>query len=344
VIKKVLIITVIIVIVLAGGYFGYTRYYAQNNQQKTQQITDKNTLEVQTGSMKKTISASGNIFPIEEQNLTFSTDGTVAAVNVEEGDNVEEDKILIELKNNQAQLQFVKAENQLKNARINGSPNAIKEAELDYEIAKERLDDTQLKAPYSGVITELLVQKGDYINSGQEVATLIDNSQYEVKANIDESELANLEIGQNVEISMEALPGLQLTGQLTEIGSKAESTSGVVTIPITVLINSVHDSFKPGLSADMDIIVGQVQDKIIIPVTAILNKEGKKYIQKVVGENTQDVEVTTGLTDGLRVVIESGLESGDEIVVNSAAMAQSGNSGQTQRGMFQGGPPQGGGN
>src|SRR6056297_1088770 len=343
--KKTFIVIAVILILAAGGYFGYTRFYAQNNTQPQQpQITDRNTMEVQPGSMKKTISASGNIFPIEEQNLTFSTDGTVESVNIEEGDDVNEGKVLIQLKNNQAQLQFVRAENQYKNAQINGSPNAVKEAKLDYEIARENLEDTKLQAPYAGVITELLVQKGDYINSGQEVATLIDNSQYEVKANIDESELANLEIGQNVEISMEALPGLQLTGQLTEIGSKAESTSGVVTIPITVLINSVHDSFKPGLSADMDIIVGQVQDKIIIPVTAILNKEGKKYIQKVVGENTQDVEVTTGLTDGLRVVIESGLESGDEIVVNSAAMAQSGNSGQTQRGMFQGGPPQGGGN
>ncbi|HMA60500.1 MAG TPA: efflux RND transporter periplasmic adaptor subunit [Halanaerobiales bacterium] len=342
--KKALIITAVIVLVLAGGYFGYTRYYAQNNKQEPLQITPKNTMKVETGRMKKTISASGNIYPIEEQNLTFSTDGTVAAVNVEEGNNVEEGEVLIELKNNQAQLQFLKAENQLKNARINGSPNAVREAELDYEIAKERLDDTKLEAPYSGVITELLVQKGDYINSGQEVATLIDNTQYEVKANIDESELANLEVGQNVEISMEALPGLQLTGQLTEIGSKAESTSGVVTIPITVLINSVHDSFKPGLSADMEIIVGQVQDKLIVPVTAILNKEGKKYVQKVVGENTQEVEINTGLTDGMRVVIETGLESGDEIIVNSAAMAQPGGSGQNQSGMFRGGPPTGGGN
>src|SRR6056297_1768908 len=320
--KKTFIVIAVILILAAGGYFGYTRFYAQNNTQPQQpQITDRNTMEVQPGSMKKTISASGNIFPIEEQNLTFSTDGTVAAVNVEEGDNVEEDKILIELKNNQAQLQFVKAENQLKNARINGSPNAIKEAELDYEIAKERLDDTQLKAPYSGVITELLVQKGDYINSGQEVATLIDNSQYEVKANIDESELASLEVGQNVEISMEALPGLNLTGQLTEIGSKAESTSGVVTVPITVLIDSVNDSFKPGLSADMEIIVGQVADKIIIPVTALVNRNGKKVVLKVDDDNTKPAEVETGLTDGIRIVVESGLQIGDKIIVNSAVMA-----------------------
>lgn len=342
--KKTFIVIAVILILAAGGYFGYTRFYAQNDTQSQQpQITEKNTMEVQTGSMKKTISASGNIFPIEEQNLTFSTDGTVESVNIEEGDVVEEDKILIQLKNNQAQLQFVRAENQYKNAQINGSPNAVKEAKLDYEIAKENLEDTKLQAPYAGVITELLVQKGDYINSGQEVATLIDNSQYEVKANIDESELASLEVGQNVEISMEALPGLNLTGQLTEIGSKAESTSGVVTIPITVLIDSVHDSFKPGLSADMDIIVGQVTDKLIVPVTAILDKQGTKYVQKVVGQETEETEVTTGLTDGLQVVIESGLEPGDKILINSAAMAQSG-SGQSGPNMFRGGPPAGGGN
>lgn len=342
--KKTFIVIAVILILAAGGYFGYTRFYAQNNTQPQQpQITERNTMEVQPGSMKKTISASGNIFPIEEQNLTFSTDGTVESVNIEEGDDVDEGKILIQLKNNQAQLQFVRAENQYKNAQINGSPNAVKEAKLDYEIARENLEDTKLQAPYTGVITELLVQKGDYINSGQEVATLIDNSQYEVKANIDESELASLEVGQNVEISMEALPGLNLTGQLTEIGSKAESTSGVVTIPITVLIDSVHDSFKPGLSADMDIIVGQVTDKLIVPVTAILDKQGTKYVQKVVGQETEETEVTTGLTDGLQVVIESGLESGDKILINSAAMAQSG-SGQSGSNMFRGGPPGGGGN
>ena len=342
--KRKLIILIVILLIAAAGYFGYTRYFKTEEKQSQPQINQNNIMEVTTGNMKKTISASGNIYPIEDQNLSFSTNGTVASVNIEEGESVSESEILIELKNNQAQLQLVRAENQYKSTQINGSQNAIKEAELDYEIAKENLEDTRLKAPYSGVITELLVQKGDYINSGQEVATLIDNSQYEVNANIDESELANLEIGQSVEISMEAMPGVKLTGKLTDISSKATSTSGVVTIPITVLIDTVHNSFKPGLSADMDIIVGQVKDKIIVPVTAILDKEGKKYVYKIVNKKAQETEVKTGLTDGFKVVIESGVDSGDEIIINSAARANA-NQGQSQtQPGFRSGPPVGGGN
>lgn len=319
--KKTLIIIIVILVVITGIYFGYNRFYANSDTEENQQkITDQNTIEVSKNSMKKTISASGNIYPVEDRSLTFSTNGTIDSLNIEEGDKVASDDVLIELKNNQAKLQFLRAENQYKNAQINGSPNAIKEAELDYKIAKENLEDTRLKAPYSGVITELLVQKGDYINSGQQVATLIDNSQYEVKANIDESELSSLEVGQNVEINMEALPGLELKGKLTEISSKAVNNSGVVTVPITVLIDSVNDSFKPGLSADMEIIVGQVADKIIVPVTALINRNGKKVVLKVDDDSTKPVEVETGLTDGIKIVIVSGLQIGDKIIVNSAVM------------------------
>jgi len=338
--KKKILITILVILVFAGGYFGYTRYYQKNINEQAQKIDENNTMEVTTGNMKKTIPVSGNIYPIEEQSLSFSTQGTVSSVNIEEGETVSQGDIIIELKNNKTKLELIRAENNYKNTQINGSQNAIEEARLNYEIAQENLQETQLKAPYSGVVTELSVQKGDYINSGQKVATLIDNTNYEVKANIDESELAALEVGQDVEISMEALPGLQLTGQLTEISSKAESTSGVVTVPITVLIDSVNNSFKPGLSADMEIITEFVNDKIIIPVTAIVNREGKKMVQKVVDQKTELVEVETGLTDGLRIVIQSGLEAGEEIVVNSAGNSNS-NSGQGRSNNFSG-PPMGG--
>ncbi|MCF8000510.1 MAG: efflux RND transporter periplasmic adaptor subunit [Halanaerobiales bacterium] len=338
--KKKILITILVILVFAGGYFGYTRYYQKNMVNQKEQIDEKNTMEVTTGSMKKTIPVSGNIYPIKEQALSFSTQGTVASVNIEEGDTVSKGDILIELKNNKTKLELIRAENNYKNTQINGSQNAIKEARLNYEIAQENLEETQLKAPFSGVVTELSVQKGDYINSGQKVATLIDNSNYEVKANIDESELADLKVGQDVEISMEALPGLQLTGQLTEISSKAVSTSGVVTVPITVLVDSVNNSFKPGLSADMEIITEFVNDKIIVPVTAIVNREGKKMVQKVIDQKTKLVEVETGLTDGLRIVIQSGLKAGEEIVVNSAGNSNTNNA-QNRSNNFSG-PPRGG--
>src|SRR6056297_2053654 len=227
--KKKVIIVIIIAVIAAVGYFGYLRLNAQdNNANQRIQITKNNKIEVSKGSMKNTIAVSGNIYPIEEQNLTFSTDGTVSSVKVEEGQFVNEDDVLIELKNNRAELEYLKAENSYKTAQINGSKNAIQEAKLNYDIAKDNYEDSRLKAPYSGVITDLLVQEGDFLKSGQEVAVLIDNTQYEVKANIDESELSKLKIGQKVEITMEALPKEQLSGELTEISSKAESTSGVM--------------------------------------------------------------------------------------------------------------------
>ncbi|MFO7815188.1 MAG: efflux RND transporter periplasmic adaptor subunit [Halanaerobiales bacterium] len=340
--KKKILLTALVILVIAGGYFGYNNYYISNIADQNQQINENNTMEVTTGSMKKTIPVSGNIFPIEEHGLSFSTQGTVSSVKLEEGETISKGDILIELKNNKEKLELVRAENNYENLQINGTENAIEEARLNYEIAEENLKETQLKAPYSGVVTELLVQKGDYINSGQKVATLIDNTNYEVDAKIDESELADLEIGQDVEISMEALPGLELTGQLTEISSKAESTSGVVTVPITVLIDSVNNSFKPGLSADMDIIVKVVNDEIIIPVTAIVNREGKKLVQKVVDEETEMVEVETGLTDGLRIVVQSGLKAGEEIIANSAGTINAYDETLQDRSNTFSGPPSGG--
>jgi len=341
--KKILLITAAVIIIAVGGYFGYSRFFAEDSTENAIKITQQNIYKVKTGTLKNTISVSGNIYPIEEQGLTFSTSGKIESVNIEDGDSVLEDDILIELKNNQAQLEYFRAENNYNNAKINGSPNAVKEAELNYEISKENLENTKLEAPYSGVITELLVQTGDYINSGQSVATLIDNSSYEVKANIDESDLADLKIGQDVEISMEALPGQQLTGKLTEISSQAVSNSGVVTIPITILIDEIFDSFKPGLSADMEIIVDKMEDQVIIPLTAVLSQKGKKMVQKVVDDQIEMTEIDTGLTDGLKVAVLSGLSSGDTIILNIAATVNSelSNTGFMPAGRGMNGPPGG---
>ena len=317
--KNLIIIVSIVLLLLAAGVI-YYQFLAPNEAVNQAEIRPKQTIKVTPGSLQQKTSATGFVAPLEEKRLSFPARGSgstkIKEIYVEEGERVKEDQILIELDKTAAQLQYIKAQNAYNRSKINGSATEIEEARLNLVLSREELENTELKAPFAGVITEITVEEGGHYTSGT-AAVIIDNSRLTIEVLIEESDIPYVKLGQPVLVTLESLPGEVISGQVVEIADQVVNNNNIVTLPLTVLLEQSDFDIKIGSSADLDIITGQVDNKIIVPITAVINRNGQEFVMKVENERSQAAPVVTGLTDGLSIVIESGLEAGEIIIINT---------------------------
>jgi multidrug efflux pump subunit AcrA (membrane-fusion protein) len=312
------IIIIVLILIVIGGF-----YYRLNNKSETtskDKIDPRIVMEAEKGSIKKTIIAEGFIEPVDEEDLTFPSKSSgsvkVEKIYVKEGEMVEEEQLLMELDETEARLNYIQRQNNFNRAKINGSQNEIEEARLYLELAKNELKNLDLKAPFSGIITDIYLEEGSYYSSGV-VATIKDISRLQVEVNIEESDIPIIELGQEVEVSLPSLPMIELSGKVYKLADEANNDSAIVTLPVTVLLDKLDYEIKLGVSAELDIIIGMVEDKVVIPITAIVSNKGRDTVMKVVNDKIEQVPVETGISDGFNIAIESGLEPGEKFLANT---------------------------
>jgi HlyD family secretion protein len=149
---------------------------------------------------------------------------------------------------------------------------SLRESELSYESSREQLEEYSIKAPISGTVVEKSVKAGDTVensNSGSTALCVIaDMSVMTFRINVDELDIAQLERGQEVSITADALDDRSFSGYVDNIGILGSSQDGVTAYPVTIVINDAEDLW-PGMNVSAKIIVNSAQDVLRVPVTAV---------------------------------------------------------------------------
>jgi len=339
--KKWLIVGVIIILVIIALFIGSRFLNKTDEEELTEQkikITPQMVTSVERGDLKKTVSTSGYLQAADEKVLIFSLNGEIEEVLISEGKRVTEGEALVRLEKSQQELNYLKAKNTYELIKTSGSESEINEQELNFQITKKNLEDTTIKAPFSGLITDVSVKPGDYIGSGSEVAYIIDDSSYEIEVAVNEIDSLEIEVGQEVIIILDAFPGREFTGRVKEIHNYTQNVNGVVTLPVTVQLDRADKQFKPGFSALVEIIIGRAEGELLVPISAILDRKGQKMVVKVVDNKPVQTPVKAGFSDGVYTAIEEGLAEGEEIVINVYEFANAGSKNNgTQRAPGMGG-------
>ncbi len=326
--KKWFVWLFIILLLGIGVYFGKD-YLIQTISPDTDSVSGISAeeidldaaVEVTRGSIREKVSTSGYLQPENQVHLSFAstgtTGGTVEEIFVETGDLVEQGQALVKLEDKQEHLTYLKAENEYELAKISGSPSQIEEKKLTMEVALDNYDSKTLKAPFSGKIVEIFVEKGDFIEGSNDVIYLIDDTSYEVEVPVSEVDCLKVEVGQKVEIELDILKGQIFYGKVAKVSEYANTESGVVTVPVTVLLDEVSPYFKPGFSATAEIIVYSVEGVVVVPVTAISRGNQGNMVIRVENNQAKPTPVKTGISDGYYQEVTEGLQEGDRIIVNN---------------------------
>ncbi len=192
--------------------------------------------------------------------------------------------------------------------------------------AQERLSYTQLRSPLTGVVLSRQADPGTFLNAGADVLTVADFSQVRVEFPLSELELARVQVGQAVQVELDAFPGQRFAGQIARISPAADPQARL--IPVEVVIPNPGGRIGSGLLARVELTRPQAQ-RVIVPATAIQQNEPGAALVFVVERQGETARVLArpvqlGAQRDGQVEIVSGLEAGEPFVVRSAAPLQDG--------------------
>ena len=210
------------------------------------------------------------------------------------------------------------------------------EAELRLKLAQEKLSliesgrteiadrmvDNIIKSPITGTVLSLLVEEGDPIvpltsyQAGTDLMTLAQMDDLVFKGNVDEIDVGKLHEGMPVEIEVGALPNEKVSGTLRTISPKAHKEEGSTLFEVEIVIGEVGKKFlRAGYSANADIVITKKDDILLIPERLVKMEDSiaTVEVQDTLGVITSR-EVTTGLSDGIKIEIVEGLQEGELVV------------------------------
>ncbi|MCW5850204.1 MAG: efflux RND transporter periplasmic adaptor subunit [Anaerolineae bacterium] len=194
----------------------------------------------------------------------------------------------------------------------------VDQAEVSLKQAQLKLRQATIFAPFDGVITQVTVVPGQNVAGSGNPIQIADLNNLQVVTNVSELDRSRLKVGQEVQLTLEALSGVNLRGQVVSISPAGVTQQGVVNFPMTVRLINPDASVAPGMTANMNVVIEQKSDVLLVPNRAI-RTQGRTRSVSVLFEGQQiPVTVQTGMTDGTNTEISgAGIKEGDQVVLTS---------------------------
>jgi RND family efflux transporter MFP subunit len=296
--------------------------------------------QVSQNTITSTISASGILSGKSTANLHFNTSGKLNYLIVKNGDIIEKGKLIATLDSTQLNSILQEAINTRRNTQANvdyihdqvkdhsgDETFAQKASRTAAEVANDNaydavksaqkgLQDTYLISPLSGVIiTKDNINVGQNITPTDVIAEVIDFSEKDFNAKVDESDIGNIHVGQNAQITLNAYGDNIFNGTISQIEEATETdTTGAITITVKIKLNDSQISDIYGLNGNANIITSEKQNVLIIPQDALID-DSHVYIKNSKGQ-PEKREIKTGIKSDTDIEITSGLTAGEEVVTN----------------------------
>jgi HlyD family secretion protein len=195
----------------------------------------------------------------------------------------------------------------------------IDSAQAQVDAARAVVNNLIITAPASGTITSVDVKVGELATPSKEAIVLQNVGDLHAEADVSEANVASLQVGQPIDYTFDALgPDQHFAGKVMTINPASTVISGVVNYLVKGSLENVPN-IKPGMTANMTILVAKKDNALAVPSTAVINKNNKQYVRVIDNDKNKtyhEVQVQTGLqADGGLVEIVSGISDGQEIVV-----------------------------
>ncbi|MCI0587115.1 MAG: efflux RND transporter periplasmic adaptor subunit [Planctomycetes bacterium] len=200
---------------------------------------------------------------------------------------------------------------------------SLAQARAHLALAEKNLADARVRAPLAGTIERKHVAAGQYVKSGDRIATIVDTSQLRLRFTVTEAEAVRLSNGQAVSFRVQPYPGREFRAALFHVGSTADPSTRMVGC-----LGSVEEggaALKPGFFASVEIEVAREERAIVVPAAAILPTE-RGFVAFVVEEGRarrRDLRLGLHTPEG-DVEVLSGLRAGETLVVLGAAILEEG--------------------
>jgi membrane fusion protein (multidrug efflux system) len=350
-IKRHPIISIIaLVVVIAGLAFAFWSTQANASSQKVEkgkeQPKEERKLPVEvaaakTGTITSSIVTTATLDPERQVTMISETSGVVSKITVDEGSTVQEGQLLATLSDRERQVKLQQANIRVQNAkqemdRKQASYNSkiisesdFQKAKYDLELAVEdknaaqvELDRSMLRAPFSGIITQRFIEKGQNINPQSQLFTLVDADPLEAKVYLPEKEILGIKEKQMVDMALNAQKDVTFHGSIRQINPAVDPKTG--TVKVTVEITKAPAVVRPGSFVDVKLETQHHDNALLVPKKALLEEAGEHFVFVISKDKASRRTITVGFLDDQNAEILSGVSSGETVVTSGQGSLRDG--------------------
>lgn len=300
---------------------------------------------VKPQTVPASLDAVGTLRAVREVILAPEVPGRVSAIHFDAGARVREGVLLVQLFDGPERADRKAAAARAAFARVQlghseqlaptgAEPRELlqqRRAEHDQALAAvqqldARLAQKQVRAPFAGVIGIRRIDPGQYLNAGDQIATLTALDSLYVEFALPQQELARIRTGGAVTIHSDAWPGRTFAARVNAVEPRiGEDTRNIL---IQATVPNPDAALRPGMYVTASLQLPPQQDALVVPATAILTSAQGDSVIVVRGENpraggkAEIVPVQTGRRPGNRVIVTDGLQPGDVVVTEGQLRVQ----------------------
>jgi RND family efflux transporter MFP subunit len=189
----------------------------------------------------------------------------------------------------------------------------LTQAEIGVKKAQLDLEKTKIRAPFSGIITDIMASPGEHVSVGRELFTLVNISRIQVHARVLESEIGKMKVGREVDLKFSAYPGKTFKGRVSAISPVVNPE--FKTCKVFIDVDNPKEELKPGMHAEVEIAAEIHKNKLLVPQDAILTRSQRKLLFVVEDELAKWRYVEIGLENEDYAEILDGVKEGEQVIV-----------------------------
>ncbi len=343
--KKKLIIILLVLLAIFGGVYLVSFSRAGNSDFKLE--------TVKRGAMHSFVSASGEIKAERDASLKFQASGLLSWVGVKKGETVKKGQALASLDTRELKKKLEKEMNDYLSERwdfeqtqddyqetkerklitdeiqriLDKTQYALNNSVLDYELANLSYRLATIYSPFEGIVVELgEPYPGVNILSTATQARVVDPTSLYFEAMVDETDVAKIKVGDEVEVKLDAFPNQVFKGAVSRIDFEAGTTSSGGTAYSTMItFPEGVENFRLGMNGDAQILEAAVNEALLTPLTALVEKSGQTYVWRLKDGRAQKVEVKIKrLNDDWAQIAEGAVAEGEQVIVSNLSQLKEG--------------------
>jgi membrane fusion protein (multidrug efflux system) len=341
--KKLRITITIILIVFLTGLVLYPKYKpfllnkmkggskSQAPLRQAQQKLNVTGYLIVPEEMSELINSTGTLRPDEEVDLSFETSGKIVEIKFTEGAHVKKGALLAKINDKPLQAQLEKLKVQLKMAEAkqfrqktllvrdaisqesyDQIETDVQSLKADINLIRARISETELRAPFDGVIGLRYLSEGSYATSATKIVKLIKNSPIKIEFSISEKYTSEIKIGYPITFKVDGINQI-FNASIYAVDPKIDINTR--TIVLRAIYPNVNEELKSGRYAGISLELSRKENAIAIPTEAVIPEmDGEKVFIYRQGK-AQPVKIEIGLRTESKIQITSGLKFGDTLLV-----------------------------
>lgn len=282
----------------------------------------------------------GQLLPDEEIDLSFESSGKITGIYFKEGTFVQKGTLLAKVNDKPllAELKKLEAQIPLAQERVNRQKTLLEKdavsqetyqavstdldkLQADIDLVKARIQQTELRAPFDGIVGLRKVSEGAFANTGTSLARLTKISPLKIEFSVNEKHSNNIKPGTTIHFSIEN-DTVSYPAKVYAVETTLDEKT--LSLKARALYANHSGKLKPGHSAAIEIVLREINDAVVIPSIASVAEMGKDIAYVYKNGKAKQIELKKGLRTASSIQITQGLEVGDTLLVTGVMQLRDG--------------------